>query len=179
MRALLYLLPGLSAAMGALVALLATGRITPLLAGLTVVLIVLGFGVPPAVDWIRSRYDEHVARETLAARRRQEWADVAAVQLRDHFGPRGRGILPSSVRSGSYFTGRVRVLTGLAGWLGGTGGTDSRARVVTGRPGSGKSAVLGRLVWLADPGRREQEGISAASVCPAPLRVSTGLGLRH
>ena len=39
MRALLYLLPGLSAAVGTLVALLKTSRITPLLAGLTVVLI--------------------------------------------------------------------------------------------------------------------------------------------
>lgn len=78
--------------------------------------------------------------------------------------PGGRGILPSSVRSGSYFTGRVRVLTELAGWLGGTGGADARARVVTGGPGSGKSAVLGRLVWLADPGRRGQEAIGAAGV---------------
>ncbi len=162
LRALLYLLPGLSAAVGTLVALLMTGRITPLLAGSTAVLIVLGFVVPPAVDWIRSRYDEHVRQEALAARRKQEWADVAAVQLRDHFGPRGRGILPSSVRSGSYFTGRVRVLTELAGWLGGTGSADARARVVTGGPGSGKSAVLARLIWLADPGHRGQEGISAA-----------------
>ena len=37
LRALLYLLPGLSAAVGSLVALLTTGRITPLLAGLTAV----------------------------------------------------------------------------------------------------------------------------------------------
>jgi hypothetical protein len=118
LRALLYLLPGLSAAVGTLVTLLMTGRITPLLAGLTVVLITLGFGVPPALDWLRGRYDEHVRQDALAAQRKQEWADVAAVQLRDHFGPRSRGILPSSVRSGSYFSGRVRVLTELAGWLG-------------------------------------------------------------
>jgi hypothetical protein len=101
LRALLYLLPGLSAAVGALIALLMTGHITPLLAGLTVVLIALGFGVPPAVDSIRGRYDKRVSQETLAARRKQEWADVAAVQLRDHFGPLGGGISPSSVRSGS------------------------------------------------------------------------------
>ena len=146
----------------ALVALLTTGRITPLLAGLTVVLIVLGFVVPPAMDWIRGRYDEHVSAGSAGCPAQARVADVAAVQLRDHFGPRGRGILPSSVRSGSYFTGRVRVLTELAGWLGGTGDADARARVVTGGPGSGKSAVLGRLVWLADPERRGQEGISAA-----------------
>jgi len=152
-----------------------TGRITPLLAGLTVALIALGFGVPPAVDWIRGRYDERVGQETLAARRRQEWADVAAVQLRDHFGPRGRGILPSSVRSGSYFTGRVRVLTELAGWLGGARDADARARVVTGGPGSGKSAVLGRLLWLADPSRHGgREGISAARA-PAETVPTSGV----
>jgi len=157
----LYLFPGLSAAVGTLVALLMTGRITPLLAGLTVLLIVLGFGVPSAVDWIRGRYDDQVAQEALAAQRRQEWAEVAGVQLRDHFGPRGRGILPSSVRSGSYFTGRVRVLTELAAWLGDASDADARARVVTGGPGSGKSAVLGRLLWLADPLRRRgQESVS-------------------
>jgi hypothetical protein len=103
LRALLYLLPGLSAAVGTLVGLLMTGRITPLLARLTVVLMALGFGVPPTVDWIRGRYQEHVRQEALADQRRQEWADVAAIQLCDHFGPRGRGILPPSVRSGSYF----------------------------------------------------------------------------
>ncbi len=89
LRALLYLLPGLSAAIGALVALLMTGRITPLLAGLTAVLIVLGFGVPPAVDWIRGRYGERVGREAQDTQRRREWADVAVVRLRHHFGPRG------------------------------------------------------------------------------------------
>lgn len=167
LRALLYLLPGLSAAVGALIALLMTGHITPLLAGLTVALIALGFGVPPVVDWLRGRYDERVRQETLAARRRQE--------LRDHFGRRGRGILPSSVLSGSYFTGRVRVLTELAGWLGGTGDADARARVVTGGPGSGKSAVLGRLLWLADPSRRGgREGIRAAR---APTGTVPPLGV--
>lgn len=30
-------------------------------------------------------------QEALAAQRRQEWADVAAVQLRDHFGPGAAG----------------------------------------------------------------------------------------
>ncbi len=161
LRALLYLLPGLSAAVGALVALLTAGSITPLLAWMTVSLIALGFAVPPAVDWIRGHYDEHTRQELLTAQRRQEWADTAAAQLRDHFGPRSRGILPSSVRSGSYFSGRVRVLTELAEWLGKA--DDTRARVVTGGPGSGKSAVLGRLLWLADPSRqREQERNGAA-----------------
>ena len=175
LRALLYLFPGLSAAVGTLVALLMTGRITPLLAGLTVLLIVLGFGVPPAVDWIRGRYDDQVALEALAAQRRQEWAEVAGVQLRDHFGPRGRGVLPSSVRSGSYFTGRVRVLTELTAWLRDGSDADARARVVTGGPGSGKSAVLGRLLWLADPFRRRGQGsaseVAATAETVPPLGV--------
>jgi WD40 repeat protein len=78
------------------------------------------------------------------------------------------------VRSGSYFTGRVRVLGELAGWLGNTSDADARARVVTGGPGSGKSAVLGRLLWLADPRRRGQEGIGAAG---APAGTVPPLGV--
>jgi WD40 repeat protein len=174
LRALLYLLPGLSAAAGTFVALLMTGHVTPLLAELTVMLVVLGLGVPPAVDWIRVRYDEHVRQEVLAAQRRQEWADVAAAQLRDHFGPRGRGILPSSVRSGSYFTGRVRVLTELAGWLADTTNADARPRVVTGGPGSGKSAVLGRLLLLADPGCRGRAGMGTVGA-PAETVPPSGV----
>jgi WD40 repeat protein len=46
------------------------------------------------------------------------------------------------------------VLQRLVDWLSGPD-TDYRARAVTGDPGSGKSAVLGRLVTLADPKARE------------------------
>ena len=102
-------------------------------------------------------------------------AGLEAAQLRDHFGPRARGILPSQVRDGSYFTGRVKVLGELSGWLAQSDTVDYRARVITGAPGSGKSAVLGRLIGLANPRlQRERVGSDDTS---APLEMVTLTGV--
>ncbi|MZF89460.1 caspase family protein [Streptomyces sp. SID5643] len=66
-----------------------------------------------------------------------------ASDLSSHFEPRGRGV--EHVHDpGSYFTGRERALRDLRTHLGGEG--PARLLVVTADPGSGKSAVLGRLV---------------------------------
>ncbi|MEU6485872.1 caspase family protein [Streptomyces sp. NPDC046887] len=68
-------------------------------------------------------------------------ADIG--DLRSHFEPRGRGV--EHVHDpGSYFTGRAAALTRLREHLSGPGGRGALA--VTAAPGSGKSAVLGRLV---------------------------------
>lgn len=149
-RALLYLLPGLVAAAGAVAAFLAVGRVTYALVTVTALLVVLGVGAPPAVDWLRNHY---VSQADRVAQERRSMADQLAFELRDHFGPRGRGMLPSQMRGGSYFTGRTQVLRELADWLASQG--DSRARVLTGGPGSGKSAVLGRVVLLAGQRHRD------------------------
>lgn len=75
---------------------------------------------------------------------------VAARDLTEHFGPRSRGVEFES-EQGLYFSGRVRVLSELVGWLTAeTADEDGRGRVVTGSPGCGKSAVLGRIVALSD-----------------------------
>ena len=66
-----------------------------------------------------------------------------------HFGPRGKGLEHAGER-GDYFTGRTAVLGSLADWL--RGPHDRKARVITGDPGSGKSAVLGRFLGLTEPG---------------------------
>ncbi|WP_432094841.1 caspase family protein [Streptomyces sp. bgisy100] len=84
--------------------------------------------------------------DLLDIRAAREWAA--------HFDPRSRGVEYASEK-GDHFTGRLQALAVLAGWLR-RPQHDSRARVVTGGPGSGKSAVLGRLLALADadPARR-------------------------
>jgi WD40 repeat protein len=51
---------------------------------------------------------------------------------------------------GWYFTGRINALRELTSWLRAPI-SDGKARVVTGRPGSGKSAVLGWLVLATHP----------------------------
>ncbi|MDX8141690.1 WD40 repeat domain-containing protein [Lentzea sp. BCCO 10_0061] len=80
--------------------------------------------------------------------------DVATINRlressRPHFFPRSMGV-DHLVDLGDYFTARITALRELAGWLN-AGTHDRRARVVTGRPGSGKSALLGRLLLLLDP----------------------------
>ncbi|WP_223838007.1 caspase family protein [Streptomyces venezuelae] len=77
---------------------------------------------------------------------------VVARDLTEHFGPRSRGVEFES-EQGLYFSGRVTVLSELVGWLTAADG-DGRGRVVTGSPGCGKSAVLGRIVALSDPAYR-------------------------
>ncbi|MFF4948519.1 caspase family protein [Streptomyces chattanoogensis] len=66
-----------------------------------------------------------------------------ASDLSSHFEPRGRGV-EQVYDSGSYFTGRERALREARAHL--AGGGSAGILVVTANPGSGKSAVLGRLV---------------------------------
>src|SRR5262249_32499680 len=120
---------------------------------LWIVLTVLGaaIGVPAAVGQTRwgqqrsARWDE-----------RRRGRGRQAVEREAHFVGRGRGVMRPDWH-GWYFTGRVAALGVLIRWL--NGEAAGRVRVVVGQPGSGKSAVLGRLVILADPElRQEVEG---------------------
>jgi hypothetical protein len=131
--------------------------------------ILLAAGVPDIISWLRERKDKPARHSTLAD-----------AQLRDHFESRARGILPSQIREGSYFTGRMKVLGELSSWLAQSDGADYRARVVTGAPGSGKSAVLGRLIGLASPRLRSEwigsgaTGAQLKTALPPGLAVTAG-----
>ncbi|MFC9619005.1 caspase family protein [Streptomyces sp. NPDC056930] len=92
------------------------------------------------------------------AEQRRRYADLS-----EHFSPRGTG-RQTATEIGHYFTGRARALRRLAGWLRGQNDHDARVFVVTGPPGVGKSAVLGRLVALSDEGTRDT--IPADTVAP-------------
>lgn len=72
-----------------------------------------------------------------------------------HWDPRARGV-QLEAEPGWYFSGRTNVLRELVTWLSRSPDADSRARVLIGVPGSGKSAVLGRLVTLSDPQYRRR-----------------------
>ena len=71
-----------------------------------------------------------------------------AAELAEYWGPKARGV-EVAAQAGWYFTGREAALAELSGWLADPA-ADIQLRVLTGDPGSGKSAVLGRLVTLAD-----------------------------
>lgn len=79
----------------------------------------------------------------------------------EHWVPKARGAELGG--SGWYFTGRERVLQGLSTWLAQPLG-DGRPRVVTGGAGSGKSALLARIVTLADNQYRKDALSSRAAV---------------
>jgi WD40 repeat protein len=84
------------------------------------------------------------------------WAEklsARSTELSSHWSPKARGVERDAKR-GWYFTGRTNVLRELTAWLAG-GQADGQVRVVTGGPGSGKSAVLARLITLSDPLYRE------------------------
>ncbi|PWG11655.1 hypothetical protein DF268_20920 [Streptomyces sp. V2] len=104
---------------------------------------------------------------------------AATLDLVDHFGPRSRGVEFES-EHGLYFSGRTRVLTELTRWLTALEG-DGRGRVVTGPPGCGKSAVLGRVVALSDPGYRARfklDTLDPATVVPENC-VTAAVHARH
>jgi WD40 repeat protein len=65
-----------------------------------------------------------------------------------HWSPRGRGVRVDS-EQGYRFRGRKEALSLIVSWLD-RKSTDWRTLVITGSPGVGKSAVLGRVVTTAD-----------------------------
>ncbi|MFJ3802948.1 AAA family ATPase [Streptomyces sp. NPDC090088] len=160
---LIHLLPGVAIGAGALLGLASADRVTPTSVVLTVLLVVSGTGVPPIVDRLRER----AALQTEHAE-----------QLRGHFRPRGRGVLPSSLREGSYFAGRTQALGELTEWINGQGPDVARSRVVTGAPGSGKSAVLGRLVSTADARTRSETPTAPDQALPRLGALGAALHVR-
>jgi WD40 repeat protein len=79
----------------------------------------------------------------------------------EHFDLAARGIEVGE--SGWYFAGRTRLLRTLVDWL---TSAENGVRIVTGPPGAGKSAVMGRLATLSDPEYRKAL-IGAGLVAPA------------
>ncbi|MFJ8301102.1 caspase family protein [Streptomyces sp. NPDC094447] len=121
--------------------------------------VVAGRAVPPFLP--NPKYRPGLPGETMDVESQREWTA--------HFGPRGRGVEYAS-ELGDWFTGRRQALATLAGWLRDPV-HDARARVVTGAPGSGKSAVLGRLLALARPDHPEEP----AHLLPPPDVVTVSV----
>jgi WD40 repeat protein len=110
-------------------------------------------GLAPFIPNAGFREDLPPAGTDLEIQRR-----FADRDLTEHFGPRSRGVEYES-EQGQYFSGRSRVLIDLVSWLTAATG-DGTGRIVTGNPGCGKSAVLGRIVALSDPDYRSRTNLS-------------------
>lgn len=80
------------------------------------------------------------------------WSLDADVEAGRHWRPRARGV-PVESEPGYRFRGRRAALAAVIGWLD-RAVLDDRVLVVTGSPGVGKSAVLGRVVTTADAALR-------------------------
>jgi WD40 repeat protein len=91
---------------------------------------------------LNPRYRSQLVDVDLLEQERARHAEQRDAQLRDRFLPASR-----------WFTGRRKALLDLSEWLLDPR-SDPRPRVMTGRAGSGKTAVLGLLAVLSDPFRR-------------------------
>ncbi|GIF76064.1 caspase family protein [Asanoa siamensis] len=97
------------------------------------------------------RYDTRLHGLDLFTQLRMAQGAAREEEIAQHFLPRARGVdLPTE--TGWWFEGRHLALRELVGWL--ASDEDRRSRVVTGDPGSGKSAVVSRLAVLSDPALR-------------------------
>ena len=86
--------------------------------------------------------------------------------LRSHFQSRAQGLTPLWSRREWYFTGARARSVGDCRLDSGMG-RGRRARIITGGPGSGKSAVLGRIVTLGHPALREKVPVQELA-CTGP-----------
>jgi WD40 repeat protein len=97
-----------------------------------------------------------------------------AREISTHWEPKSRGV-EVAASAGWYFMGRTTALREVVAFA--SGNHDSRLRVVTGDPGSGKSALLGRLVLLSDPGTRPRVPVRDAPPDTIPEQGSVTVAL--
>ncbi len=103
---------------------------------------------------LRDRVETEPARQDLA---------VLQQDMLAHWGPRAL-VVPAEDGTGWAFTGREQLMARLIEFTAGPSG----ALVVSGRAGSGKSAVLARLVTCSDSLFREAQGELLARTQPVP-----------
>ena len=96
------------------------------------------------------QWSAHVAGEVALSA--WGWTLEADPEAGRHWRPRARGVAVDS-ELGFRFRGRAAALQAVVAWID-RPNPDQRVLVVTGSPGVGKSAVLGRIVTTADPGIR-------------------------
>jgi hypothetical protein len=124
------------------------------------IVVAIGSLLAALLEWLTNRR-EHLAawRATQEAEEQQSteekgrWAERLDEEFLAHWEPRHRGV-EHHEQPGWFFTGRSHALRELVSWLGNP--SDHTARAVTGPPGSGKSAVLARLVAMSNPRRAQQ-----------------------
>ncbi len=122
-------------------------------------------------------FQKSVPARIVAEAQRRRGSALDDEEAERHFWPYSRGVEVGE--TGWYFVGRKQLLSRIVSWLSSSGGP--RLQVITGKPGAGKSAILGRIATLADPAYRamaEKEGVLADAppgTVPAPGTVSMSI----
>ncbi|MFJ5718366.1 caspase family protein [Streptomyces sp. NPDC093149] len=129
--------------------------------------------IPPFLP--NGRHNPRLSHFDLALQQTREWerqADRRVVEYESRFLKRAQGHSDPH-RAGWWFSGRHDALADISRWL-----VDpppaQPALAVTGGPGSGKTAVLGILAAVSDPGQRRTvplDGMGLASVPLPPPRT--------
>ncbi|HEX3958975.1 MAG TPA: caspase family protein [Trebonia sp.] len=120
------------------------------------------------------RYNPRLQGLDLLTQLRIEQRELRLADLKGHFLPRARGVdVPAE--PGWRFVGREAALRDLVSWL--SDADDRSARVVTGGPGSGKSAVVGRLVVLSDRDWRRTVPLDDLAPDTIPPEESIAVGI--
>ena len=147
------------------------------LASQTVSFSVLGARTDRLPFFPNQRFDAQLHGLDLLTQLQIEQQELRVADLRGHFLPRARGVdIPAE--PGWRFVGRETALRDLVSWL--TDKDDKSARVVTGGPGSGKSAVIARLIVLSDHDWRRTVPMEnlAADTIPPEGSIATGIHAR-
>jgi len=131
-----------------------------------------GYEDPPFFPNPRYRRDLPVG---IDLRMQKRLSSMDPHELALHWGPRARGV-EIEEQPGWYFSGRSKVLNELVKWLR-TPASATVTQVVTGGPGVGKSAVLARLVTLADAGYRARAPLAETDPETIPPEGSINVAL--
>ncbi|WP_329395225.1 glycosyltransferase [Streptomyces melanogenes] len=112
------------------------------------------------------RYVPDLPRDTLDS----VWVARLRHEYRDRFEARSRGVAHAA-EQGDFFVGRTDALARLASWARAEPGAEVPPLVVTGAPGSGKSALLGRFLILTDPDSPARLNTEPQTLPPPGLAV--------
>ncbi|MGN9759747.1 AAA family ATPase [Streptomyces sp. SD31] len=134
--------------------------------------------IPPFLP--NAKHSRQLSHTDLALQRAAEWDEQGKrrdVEFRTRLLRRAMGHRDEH-RVGWWFSGRHRALADITGWLGEL--PDERpALVVTGDPGSGKTAVLGLLAAVSDPEYRREVPLASlglrAGQLPPPKAIGTAV----
>ncbi|MFF7734848.1 caspase family protein [Streptomyces sp. NPDC007984] len=132
--------------------------------------------IPPFLP--NAKHSNRLSHTDLALQQAAEWDEQDKrrdVEFRTRLLRRAMGHSDPS-RVGWWFSGRHQALQDITAWLGDPAAEPGPALVVTGAPGSGKTAVLGLLAAVSDPEYRRTVPLASIGVRDSQLPRTKAIG---